>query len=249
MSKIYQATGVTETPTLILTKGVGSFLFCANLNVSELTTERVTIFVEKVGKNLNIVQDMLLRDFLLLATVTEDSIHPLTGFTFGARCALTENGGYIQLLENESIKVKLTGLIALKTYAVFGIEEPIADSEILMYETKVMASSTLTQDFDTVGYDVLVMSSDATLSEISITYDNGAVCKFLPIEIEAEQKSVDAIQIINEDGALAYITTRYQIPLKGVTNLNIRKTAGVDILLNMRIDESDFILYQLPKRR
>ena len=244
--QIYNATGVATTGTLILNKGVGALLIGSSLEFNALVLEKISVFVERAGKNTNIVQDMFLKDFMLLASVAEDTILPAGTLACTAMCELTEDGGYIQLSENETIKIVLTGLTPAATYAIYGIEEPVGSNEVLLYETKVMASAILNQDFDTVGYDVLVMTKDASLSEISLTYDNGNVVKLLPIELEALQKSIDPMQIVTAGGLVLYNTTRYQIPLKGITNVNIRKTAGVDHYINLRIDESDFQLYQLP---
>jgi len=246
--QIYNGTGVTETAELLLTKGIGSLLVCTNKTFDQLSGELISIYVEKAGKNKDIARDILLKDFMLLASYGEDAVLPLSTFETSAMCELTEDGGYIHLDENETIKFKLTNLDATKTYALYGIEEPVGSKEILMYQRKTMASESLNQDYDTKGYDLLVMTKDASIKEISFTYDNGAVVKHLPIELEALQKSVDPIQIIKSSGSTSYDLTRFQVPLKGIVNVNIQKTPGVMLNINLRIDEGDYELYQLSNR-
>lgn len=246
--KIYGGTGVTQTGELVLTKGIGSLIVCSSLAYSALTTETISVTVEKAGKNKDIAIDMLLKDFIALGAYGEEAIHRLGTLLTVANIELTDDGGYVHLMENETIKIKMTNLDAAQTYELHGIEEPIASQELMMYQRKTMMQDSLNQDFDVIGYDLLSLTDDASISEVALTYDNGSVCKHTPFELRVLQLTVDPIAIVGSDKIEPLLSGRLLIPLKGIVNVNIRKTAGTMLNLSLRIDESDWQQYQMMKR-
>lgn len=244
---IYEKTGVTKSGEIFLNKGIGALVIATDNEFSELTNETISIWIQKETGNLDLANDVLLKDFMILGSYGEDSIHALGTFKASAYCELTEDGGYIGLLENEVIKFSLNNLKSGKTYALFGIEEPVQAKEVLMYERKTMSSEVLNQDFDVKGYDVLSLEHKDSINEISFTYDNHAVVKYLPIELEALERSLDPIQVIKSDNTLAFIENRYQLQLKGIVSINIRKSPGDMLNMHLRIDQEDKRMYQSNK--
>lgn len=242
---IGRATGVTQTPELVVTKGIGQLIIATTESYPNLTTETISAYVEKAGKNKDIVRDMLLKDFLLLGTYGEASFQSNAEFGIIAVIDLTEDHGYIDLGENESIKIQLRELNSESTYLLHGIEEPTPAKEILMYVRKTVATENINKDFDVRGYDLMTMSRGQGLQELSYTFDNGSVVKYTPFELECLQRSLDNIQAVNNNGTVLQIATdRYQLPLKGVTSVNIRKDTTAMLEVCLRIDEGDFAIYQ-----
>jgi hypothetical protein len=239
--QIYQGTGVTDTGIITLTKGVGSLAISHSLGINSINAQRISVWVERAGKNKDIANDVLLKDFLLAATYGEDILQSDSTYATIGLCELTNDGGFISLSDGEVIKLRLQSLNTTDVVRINGIEEPIASNDILTYERKTMASDILNQDFDVTGYDLIVLTKDNTINEIALTFDNGAVCKFLGYELEILQKSIDGLTAVSSGGVITSgLTDRYVLPLKGVTNVNIRKNSGVMLNLTLRIDEFDF---------
>lgn len=239
----------TESPEVLSTKGFGAMVVSGNFEFSGLTDESVSVWVEKDGKNIDIAKDILLKDFLLLGTFGEDCIVSLGTFNFVAHVDLTEDGGYIALKDNETIKFKLRNLKGNKVYVINSIEEPVPSVEVLMYERKSMSSEDVNRDFDTKGYDLVSLQKSSTINEIALTFDNGTVCKYTPFELEVVANTIDQGLVLNAEGIMSNVLNdRLVFPIKGVVNMNIRKTPGTRLDVTMRIDEGDYILYQMAKR-
>jgi hypothetical protein len=238
--QIYQGTGVTDTGILTLTKGVGSLAISHSLAINSIVAQRISIWVERAGKNKDICNDVLLKDFLLNATYGEDIIQSDATYATIGLCELTHDGGFISITDGEVIKIRIQSLNTTDVVRINGLEEPYASNDILTYERKTMASDILNQDFDVTGYDLMVLTKDNTINEIALTFDNGAVCKYLGYELEILQKSIDGITAVSTGGVITSgLTDRYVLPLKGVVTLNIRKNSGVMLNLTVRIDEFD----------
>ena len=243
--QIASITGVTESAELIVTKGIGQLIIATSEGYDNLLTETISAYVEKAGKNKDICRDILLKDFLLLGTYAEKGFQSNSTFGIIGVIDLTEDEGYIDLGENESIKIQLRGLNPASVYLLHGIEEPLPAKEILMYVRKTVATENINKDFDVKGYDLMTISRGSGLTELNLTFDNGAVVKYVPFELECLQRSVDPIQGINQNGTVSQIASdRYQIPLKGIVNVNIRKDLSSMLEVCMRIDEGDFLMYQ-----
>lgn len=251
MAELFRKTATVaqaESPDVLTTKGFGCLIVSTNLLVSEITTETISFWVEKDGRNVDIAKDILLKDFMLLGTWGEDAIYSDGNFKTIANIDLTEDGGYIALKDNETIKFKVRGMKQSGLYVFNSIEEPVASSEVLMYERKSMASEDVNRDFDTKGYDLVSLQKSSTVNEIALTFDNGTVCKYLPYELECISRSIDQALVYNVDGTVkSSVDDRLIFPIKGVVNLNIRKTPGERLDCTMRIDEGDYILYQMAK--
>jgi hypothetical protein len=244
---IYSATGVTSTPEITVTKGIAQLLVGSSLEFTALINETITVYVEKTNKNADIAREMLLKDFILLGSYGVDTVHALTGVAASALVDLTKDNGFINLIGNEVIKVKLGNLTAGSTYHLYGIEGFFPTVDLFSYETKTMSSDVLNQDFDVIGYDLICITKDNTITEFALTHETGAILKLLPIELEAIQKSLDPFEILDSGNLVKYDTTRYIIPLNGIKNVNIRKTIGVTLRVNLRIDENDAKKYELNR--
>lgn len=250
MAELFRSlAGQTESPEVLTTKGFGCMIVSTTCQIQEITNESISVWVEKDGKNIDIAKDILLLDFLLLGTFGEDCIYSQGAFTTVGNIDLTEDGGYIALKDNETIKFKLRNLKPNRVYCINSIEEPVPSNEVLMYERKSMSSEDVNRDFDTKGYDIVSLQRSATINEVALTFDNGTVCKYTPFELECVAKSIDQGLLLNEEGLVfSSIAERIVFPIKGVVNMNIRKTPGTRLDVTMRIDEADYVLYQMAKR-
>lgn len=242
-------TGITDTSEILVTKGIASLLVLASRTPDELTTEKISVWVERSGKNIDIAKDLLLKDFLLLGTFQEDAILSNATYKMMALCDLTEDGGFIQLSESETIKVRLYDLVSSQSYGLMGIEEAVSTKEMVRYERKTISADDIIRDIDCKGFDLMSLQKHSSITEVQITFDNGAICKYNPTELEAQTLAVDQIQYIGQTGLVTSASVdRFVIPLHGVVQLTISKTSGTRLECAMRIDESDYDLYQMSNR-
>lgn len=242
-------TGITDTGEILVTKGIGSLLVLLSRTPDELSTEKISVWVERSGKNIDIAKDLLLKDFLLLGTFQEDAILSNATYKTIALCDLTEDGGFIQLAESETIKVRLYDLLTAQSYGLNGIEEPISTREMVRYERKTISSDDIIRDIDTKGFDLMSLQKHASVTELQLTFDNGAICKYSPLELEAQTLAIDQIQYVGQTGLVTSVSLdRMVIPLHGVVNLTISKSSGTRLECAMRIDESDYDLYQMSNK-
>lgn len=246
MKILNYATGITETADLIVTKGISNVLFLASRTPEEFTTETISIWVERAGKNFEIVKEMPLKAFCYLATFGPDAILSDATYKTKALLSLTADGGFIALAENESIKIKMRGLVSTISYGLFGIEQPVPTIELLKYELKSISADDTTRDIDTIGMDLCVLTKHASIQEVQLSFDNGTTCVYEPLELEAETTSNDLLQYIGQTGTVQHTSASYYvIPLLGVVSMKVRKSTGTRLEFAMRIDEDDYIRYQL----
>ncbi|MCZ8168767.1 MAG: hypothetical protein O9278_06505 [Flavobacterium sp.] len=242
-------TGITDTGELLVTKGIGSLLVLMGRTPDELTTEKISVWVERSGKNVDLAKDLLLKDFLLLTTFAEDAILSNATYKSIALCDLTEDGGFIYLAETETIKVRLYDLISTVSYGLMGIEEPVASKELLKFERKTISADDITRDIDCKGFDLMSLQKHSSITEVQLMFDNGATCKYNPTELEAQTLAVDQIQYINQAGSVTSASLdRIVIPLHGIVQVTISKNSGTRLECAMRIDEGDYELYQMSNR-
>lgn len=257
---IKRITGVNESEEILLTKGISDLIFSCNLPLDEIKNERISVFVETASGSRDICRNVLLKDFILLGTFQEDIVQ------FGKRKAefmqtiakieLTEDGGFIELFENETIKFKLTNLQSNKVYALDGIEGAFPTKEILRYERKVVSANVTSQDYDVRGYDLISLKKHEDIEEIDFRMDNGTTIKMTPFEMETESKAIDTFAFFKrisfadtDNETIEFqmpqhgIPDRIVFPLVGVNSITIRKNTGNDLDLHLRIDEGDYNQY------
>ncbi len=254
---IKRITGVNESEEMLLTKGISDLIFSCNLPLDEIQNERISVFIETASGSRDICRNVLLKDFIILGTFQEDIVQ------FGKRKAdfmqtiakieLTEDGGFIELFENETIKFKLTNLNPSKIYALDGIEGAFPTKEVLRYERKVVSANVTSQDYDVRGYDIISLKKHADIEEVDFRMDNGTTIKMTPFEMETESKAIDTFSFFKKvsfkhiEGELVEfqlpqhgISDRIVFPLVGVKSITIRKNTGNDLDLHLRIDEGDY---------
>lgn len=239
---------VTESIEILQNKGIGALIFASTVEPHEFTNEIISIWVEKAGRNIDIAKEILVKDLVSLGTFSEDCIQSDGKFSTIANIDLTKDAGYISLQENEVIKFKLRNLVGSESYELHGIESHYPTNQLYMYERKSMGSEDVSRDFDVKGYDLASLQTHSSISEISFTHENGSVVKMTPFELEVSSKSLDSANWIDGGFLKTSQANRLIFPLKQITNVNIRKEPGSRLDFSLRIDESDYIRYQMPSK-
>lgn len=225
--KITTLTGVLKSPELTVTKSIGSVIVCFSGLLEELLNEKVSIYLERAnGSNVILVNKVNLKDFILSSTYGGESIQSDANFGTIAVCEIALEGG-IFIAEKESIKIQLDDLRAPNTYEIYGVEHPVTTNDLFHFEQKSVASEEVNKKIDVKGFDLAIMTMDDSISDVSYTFENGQVVKFLPFELRALSVDIDPIQYIKNDGTVKQVLDgRLSLPLVHVDFIEINKAQG-----------------------
>jgi hypothetical protein len=233
--QIANITGVTKSNELQITKSIGALIVQSSLSLDALTTEKISVYVERGnGNNIILANKIFLKDFILASTYGTEAVQSNATFKTVALCELALHGG-ILLADKESIKITLEDLIAGETYQLNGVEEPTSTKTMYMFEQKSIASEEYNKKINLFHFDLAVITKSSTISDISFTYENHAVVKYLPAELEVLSSDVDPIQYITQDGTVSQgLTDRLVMPLVHVDFVEINKTQGTIVNIVVR---------------
>ncbi|RUT68757.1 hypothetical protein D0817_19265 [Flavobacterium cupreum] len=225
--KIATITGVTKTQELTVTKSIGSIIISSGLALGQLTTEKITIYIERGnGSNVILANKVLLKDFILASTYGTEATQSDSNNGFIALCEIADEGS-VYLAEKESIKIVLEDLDEDMRYDLHGIEEPVSTNNLYFFEQKTVASEEFNKKIDVQGFDLAIMTVDATVSDLSYQYSNGQVVKYLPFELQTLSRDIDPIQALSQNGTVVQgLIDRLTLPLVGVVGLEINKSQG-----------------------
>jgi len=228
--KIATITGVTKSPDLTVTKSIGSLIVSSDLPLSGLTTEKISVYIERGnGSNVILANKVLLKDFILASTYGTENTQSDEDNALIALCEIADEGS-VFLAEKESIKIVLEDLIAGKRYDLHGIEEPVATNNLYFFEQKTVASEEFNKKIDVQGFDLAIMTVDDSVSDLSYQFQNGQVVKYLPFELQTLSRDIDPIQAVLADGkVLQGLSDRLTLPLVAVVGLEINKSQGAVI--------------------
>lgn len=233
--KIVTITGKTKSDELTVTKSIGALILAMSIPANELLNEKITVYIERGnGNNLMIANKVLLRDFLLSSSYGVEALQSSAQFDCIAICELAVDGG-IFLAEKESIKISFDDLRAPNTYEVYGIEEPNPTNTLYMWEQKTVAVEDFSKKIDVRGFDLAVMTTDASVSDLLYTFSEGQVVKYLPFELQTMSRDQDPIQAILKTGVvLPALDNRVTLPLVDVASIEVNKSQGSIINFVMR---------------
>ena len=236
---IYSGTGVTTTGKLVVNKGFSALIVSSSLTLDALSAEQIEVLVErKNGKAFEVTQGAVsVKDFILSTTESEDAMtyDDVTGL-YTAVCELTgEDGGAIDLAEGENIVVSMTLLTSGATYRLNGTEEPFTTNDVRQFEQKTMASADLKKTFGVEDFDYLVLTDHTSITEVRFDFGGEHVTTYDLFELRAMQRSADGAKWYTSTGlADLNVAGRITLGLDKIKNIEIRKTAGVDINLFLR---------------
>lgn len=230
--KIGSSTLVTKSAEFTVTKSIGGLILAVDgFDLSTLTTEKISIYIERAnGSNVILANKVLLKDFILASTYGTSGTQSDATYECIAVCELAHLGG-IALEEKESIKIQLDDLISTagKVYDIFGIEEPIASNDLYFFEQKTVASEQFSKILDVKGFDLAIMTTHPSVQDVSYRYINGVVVKYLPFELQSLSRDIDPIQALNGTAILQGLTDRISLPLEEVDTIEVNKSQGTVI--------------------
>jgi hypothetical protein len=228
---------VTKSPVMLVTKSIGALVVSSTLDVEALTTEQISIEVEKATGNEEITKGLMsLADFIYMTTFNGDAISSDPVYKTTAECEICEDGS-IQLGEKDVIKIQLIGLKTAETYVINGIEMPQSSHKTLSFENKSMASDEKSKVFDVYNCDLAVLDNSSTIEDVSYTFLNDVVVKYTLHELRVLSRSVDPVAYVKQDGTVkGAFAAKLQLPLFGVKSIEVRKTQGSIINLIVRLE-------------
>lgn len=235
--EIFNSSGknITKSETLLITKAIGSIIVSTNVEVDSLTTEEISIEVEKQTGNQEITKGfMLLKDFILLTTYNGDAVTSDEVYKTTAECEICEDGA-IHLEEKDVIKIQLKGLKTANVYVLNGIESPQTTQKSLSFENKSMSADEKSKTFDVYDSDLVLMDNKAEIEEVAYTFVNDVVVKYTLHELRVLSRSVDPIGYVKQDGTTkSAFSGKLQLPLLSVKSIEIRKSQGSIVNLIVR---------------
>jgi hypothetical protein len=230
-----QGKNVTKSGVQVLNKAIGSVIIAMSLDVEALTTEQISIEVEKLTGNEEITKGfMSLADFIYMTTFNGDAITSDANYKTTAQCEICEDGS-IELGEKDVIKIELIGLKTAETYVINGIEEPQTSSKTLSFENKSMGADDKSKTFDVAMCDIAILDNSDTILEVAYSFVNGVVVKYTLHEIRVLSRSVDPLAYVRQDGTVKCgFASKIQLPLFGVNSIEVRKAQGSIVNLIVR---------------
>lgn len=225
--KIAEITGKLKSDEITVTKSIGSLIIATSLALNELTNEKISIYIERGnGNNVIIANKVNLKDFILASTYGSEAVQSQDANKTIALCEIAFEGS-ILLAEKESIKIQLDDLKSAHTYLMYGVEEPLYTNNLYFFEQKTIASEEFNKKIDVKGFDLAVMTTDATITDISYSFENGQVVKYLPFELQTLSRDIDPIQYLSVDGLVSQgLSTRLALPLLSVNSIEVNKDQG-----------------------
>lgn len=237
--KITTITGKLKSDELTVTKAIGSLIIATSYTMEQLLNEKITIYIERGnGNNVILANKIPLKAFIMASTFGSEAVQSDGIFGCVALCEICQNGA-IFLAEKESIKIQFDDLRALGTYEVYGVEEPVVSDHLFMFEQKTVASDDFNKKIDVKGFDLAIMSTSASVSDLSYQFANGQVVKYLPFELQTLSRDIDPIQAIDLYGSvLQSITGLLSLPLIHVDFIEINKAQGEIINFVVRTEKN-----------
>lgn len=225
--KIVELTGVLKSQEITITKSIGSIIISSDVALEDLLNEKITVFIERAnGNNLILANKVNFRDFILASTYGSESVQSDDDNALIAICEIA-HGGSIELAEKESIKIQLDDLRAPYRYTLHGVEEPVQTNELYVFENKTIASEDYNKKIDVKGFDLAIMTKDASVSDISYQFSNGQIVKYLPFELQTLSRDIDPICAIKSDNTILQgVTNRLALPLLHVDYIEVNKAQG-----------------------
>ncbi|QKJ63829.1 hypothetical protein [Flavobacterium sp. M31R6] len=224
--KIINLNGVTKSQEITVSKSIGALIVCSDVAVQNLSTEKISVYVERAnGSNVILANKIPLKDFILASTYGNEAIQSDPNFHTIALCELAMDGG-IFLDEKEQIKILLEDLIDANEYELHGVEEPNATNNLYFFEQKTIASEEFSKKMDVHGFDLAIMTVKATIHDVSYTFESGQVVKYSPFELQTLSSNVDPVSYINGVDVYQRIDGRLSLPLVHVDYIEVNKSQG-----------------------
>lgn len=226
--EIYNQSGKLKTESLLITRPIGALIVGMSQPFSALTNETITAHIERAnGNNTEILPaDFPLKSFLALSTMGNPAIYEENN-VLSALAELCEEGS-INLQETESIKIKLDGLKSTVTYSLHGLEYPTLGNSVSRFSRKNLLTEESQRRFDVADQEGMLIEGIDSIIEMNVAFTNGHVCKYVPEEIKAISRDVDAVKLISLAGASGAVNST-QFDLAGLVSFPLVDVVNVDV--------------------
>lgn len=229
--RLYSQSGVTQSGLIRITKPVSSLLVRTTRPIVDMGNEKVTIYVEKKGSNVEIATNIPLLDFMLLTSYGASAITSDGTFLTCCICEITPEFA-LKINEDEAIIVELTGLASAHTYAINGIEEPVTADAVVYFERKQALIGETRKSFDVSEYESICIQNYDAVDELKLTFDNGETVSYFKEEYKALSVDVDpTLQVTNTGTVVSLLASRMVFPLFGVDTIEILKDEAQQVVL------------------
>lgn len=170
--EIYNEVGKTKTPQLRVTKSIGALNIYAKLPFESLSNEKITAHIERAnGDNQEIATNISLKAFMATSVFGEGVIRS-TVKDCSAVCELA-NEGAIDMAEDETLVISLTGLNPIVHYSLEGLEMPVKSSETVFFTEKVVLNGQKNRKFDVTEFDEAIILGEFDKVKLEYGTDEG----------------------------------------------------------------------------
>lgn len=241
MPLIGDFTGVTKTGTLTITKSTGTLIMTSSKPIWELTNEKVTYWIERIGGgNVNCATKISLKDFIYaLASINGQTLQgKYSGNGYVTQIEIG-NGSAIQLTDGEKIKFEFEGLLPAEHYGFTYTENNVATLSAAFFETKAMLEGERDKTFDVAEFDIAVIGNPNALNEMGISVMGGKEIRATTFELRSQLTSVMPVLGVTDTGAVKQFDENVLVlPLDEFTELRFYKdSAGVVPITLMRYSD------------
>lgn len=243
--EIYNATGVTKTSELRVTRAIGALGIEMSQKFDAITNETISAYIERAdGNNTTILPDISLAAFMA-GSVSENPAIFQGAFGCSALAEICENGS-VMLQDTEAIRIKLEGLKAGVTYQIHGIEYPNLSPDTVVWSRKNLLVGEADRKLDLSKEELLVIENPNGITDMLVTYINGNTVKFTNKEMVMISRDLDAVKIVDSDATTLLGRTQFDLPnllnfpLVGVVSIDFKKVDSEAVRLFLKNDVEQY---------
>jgi hypothetical protein len=243
--EIYNATGVTKTPELRITRAIGALGIKMSQKFAALTNETISAYIERAdGNNTEILPSISLAAFMA-GSVSEAPAIFQTIAGCSALAELCENGS-VMLQDTEAIRIKLEGLKAGVTYELHGIEYPNFSPDTVKWSRKNLLIGETDRKLFVGTEELAVIENPNGITEVAVTYANGLTVKYTIVELGFISRDLDPVKIIDNDPTTlkgrveSDFPNLLNFPLVGVTSIDFKKVSGEAVQVFLKNDVQQY---------
>ena len=242
---IIDSTGVAKITAYTQTE-IGKLAFFSDKFFDDLTTETITIVVERNGaNNSNVTKgEVLLKDYILALTYGKEAVgsFPASHYESFKTAVITELSelGNVELSGSDKITITLANLDLAKRYVIDGIicEDTNDDlSDLIHVEEKIISADQKDVTISVDDSDVVVMDDIPEIKEVNLTYGNGKITKHTMRELRMMSVDDDPVAYVRNDYKVysSYLG-KLQIDTKRIKAINVVKDPIVQVKMLIRFD-------------
>lgn len=244
-------TGVASYSDIQIQKKVSRILITLS-GTTKFDTEKITVSLMVNGNQKKVLPEMKVRDAAILSQFRNGflstSIAAGGVYTQEFLIELTNDGSAIDLKDNTYLSVNLTGLLAANTYAVYGIEAPVAAKSYLETSISSIAGTESQSKMFTVspGGQYLGIRNNGGLSLVRFFFNNGEEVAYVPAELRALTREIN--DITEAADSLVEGDTLNQIMLSGAQEMFYHPISSVQRFEITTVGGTDAVIFITEER-